>query len=295
MNARNHRLIPGRLHDLGDGVVVRRMLPSMQQRTVGPFVFLDHIGPFEMTPSHGIDVRPHPHIGLSTMTYLFDGALGHRDSLGYVQDILPGEVNWMTAGRGIVHSERTPELQRRQGHRMHGLQFWVGLPANAAEMEPCFSHCGVGELPQWSLESDSGHCRLIAGDLSGFRSPVPVHSRLFCLDVNLVSGAGLRVPNEHAERAIQLVEGEAQVGGVELNRESLLVLEADSDVQVVARSNSRLVVFGGDPLDGPRFVWWNFVATTKERIEQAAQDWEQGKFATVPGESEFIPVPPRKP
>lgn len=291
----NHRMIKGQLHDLGDGVIVRRMLPSMQQRAVGPFVFLDHIGPFEMAPSKGIDVRPHPHIGLSTMTYLFDGALGHRDSLGYVQDILPGEVNWMTAGSGIVHSERTPDAQRRHGHRMHGLQFWVGLPADLAEMAPGFSHCGARELPHWSLESGSGHCRLIAGDLVGRQSPVPVHSRLFCLDVNLVSGASFHVPNEHAERAIQLVEGEAQADGVELNCETLLVLEAKSDVHVTARSNSRLVVFGGDPLDGPRFVWWNFVATTRERIEQAAQDWEQGKFATVPGETEFIPVPPRKP
>ena len=292
MNEQRHLAIKPQLHDLGDGFVVRRMLPSMQRRTVGPFVFFDHIGPVEMAPGRGVDVRPHPHIGLSTMTYLFEGVFRHRDSTGVVQDIRPGEVNWMTAGRGIAHSERTPETERRQGHVMHGVQFWVGLPQADAEVEPSFTHVDADALPAWNDAAGHVRLRLVAGDASGRRSPVPVHSRLFCLDVELDAGAEYVFAAEHAERAIQVVAGAIDVDGAALPTHGMLVLD-DGAVRLRATEPARLVLFGGDALDGARFVWWNFVSATRERIEQAKLDWAQGRFAGVPGETEFIPLPER--
>ena len=288
-----HQRIEAKLHDLGDGFVVRRMLPSAQRRTVGPFVFFDHIGPVDLAPGRGVDVRPHPHIGLSTMTYLFEGVFTHRDSLGVVQDIRPGAVNWMTAGRGVVHSERTPEHERSDGHRMHGVQFWVGLPKDDAEVEPSFAHHPVEDLPAWSSEDGGVHCRLVAGEAFGHQSPVPVYSRLFCVDVNLRDGAELQIPTEHSERAIQVVDGEIELDGVVLAMHQMLVLKPDAPACVRARGQARLILFGGDPLDGPRAIWWNFVATTRERIDQAGEDWKAGRFAQVPGETEFIPLPER--
>ncbi|HOX72249.1 MAG TPA: pirin family protein [Dokdonella sp.] len=286
-----HVLIDAKLHDLGDGFVVRRMLPSMQRRTVGPFVFFDHIGPVELAPGHGVDVRPHPHIGLSTMTYLFDGVFTHRDSLGAVQDIRPGAVNWMTAGRGVVHSERTPEPERSEGHRVHGVQFWVGLPKDDAEIEPAFTHHPVEDLPEWTDEAGDAHCRLVAGEAFGHSSPVPVYSRLFCVDLNLRSGASFLIPDEHLERAIQVVGGEVEVDGHVLPMHGMLVLKGGVPVRVRASGQARLILFGGDPLDGPRFIKWNFVAATRERIDQASEDWREGRFDKVPGEIEFIPLP----
>lgn len=287
-----HRAITPQLHDLGDGFVVRRMLPSMAVRTVGPFVFFDHIGPVVLEPGRGVDVRPHPHIGLSTMTYLFDGVFTHRDSTGIVQDIRPGAVNWMTAGRGVAHSERTPAIERAQGHRMHGVQFWVGLPQADAEVEPSFTHVAAGDLPAWSEQGGALRLRLVAGEALGRRSPVPVHSRLFCLDIDLDAGARFTLPAEHAERAIQVVVGAIDVDGKALSMHDMLVL-GRGDVHLHAATSSRLVVFGGDALDGSRLVWWNFVAATRERIEQAKRDWKEGRFAQVPGETEFIPLPER--
>ena len=293
MSSPAHLLIEPRRHDLGDGFVVGRMLPSAKRRTVGPFVFLDHIGPVDLAPGRAVDVRPHPHIGLSTMTYLFEGVFTHRDNLGVVQDIRPGAVNWMTAGRGVVHSERTPEPERSVGHRVHGVQFWVGLPSDKAEIEASFSHHPAEDLPQWSSADDQVRFRLVAGEACGRHSPVPVHSRLFCLDVQLEQDATFVIPFEHPERAIQVVKGEIAVDGQALPVETLLVLAPGSEVAVRASSSARVIVLGGEPLDGPRFVWWNFVATTRERIDQASADWKAGRFAEVPGETEYIPLPER--
>ncbi len=292
MNESLHRAIKPQLHDLGDGFVVRRMLPSMPVRAVGPFVFFDHIGPVELEPGHGVDVRPHPHIGLSTMTYLFEGVFTHRDSTGVVQDIRPGAVNWMTAGRGVAHSERTPAPERASGHRMHGVQFWVGLPRADAEVEPSFTHVAADGLPAWTEQDRSVRLRLVAGEAFGRRSPVPVHSRLFCLDIECDAGAQFILPAEHAERAVQVVAGSVEVDGQALPVHGMLAL-GDGDVRLHAVAPSRLVVFGGDALDGPRLVWWNFVADSRERIEQAKRDWKDGRFAQVPGETEFIPLPER--
>ncbi len=293
MDNANVKLIPPREHDLGDGFVVRRMVPSMQARTIGPFVFFDHIGPVEMAPGRGVDVRPHPHIGLSTMTYLLEGVFTHRDSTGVVQDIRPGEVNWMTAGRGVAHSERTPAIERAQGHRMHGAQFWVGLPQADAEVAPSFSHHDVDDLPEWATDDGGVRLRLVAGEAFGHRSPVPVYSRLFCLDMRLDDGAVFELPAEHAERAIQVMEGTLEVDGLEIPMHRLAVIAPGAEVRIVARDAARAIVFGGDPLDGERFVWWNFVAASRERIAQAKDDWANGRFDAVPGETEFIPLPER--
>ncbi|WP_440222409.1 pirin family protein [Dokdonella sp. MW10] len=293
METSNVKLIPPREHDLGDGFVVRRMVPSMQARTIGPFVFFDHIGPVEMAPGRGVDVRPHPHIGLSTMTYLLEGVFTHRDSTGVVQDIRPGEVNWMTAGRGVAHSERTPAIERAQGHRMHGAQFWVGLPQADAEVAPSFSHHDVDDLPEWMTDDGGVRLRLVAGEAFGHRSPVPVYSRLFCLDVRLDDGAAFELPPEHAERAIQVMEGTLEVDGLEIPMHRLAVVASGATVRIVASGTARAIVFGGDPLDGERFVWWNFVAASRERIAQAKDDWANGRFDAVPGETEFIPLPER--
>ena len=293
MTDSTHLLIEGKLHDLGDGFIVRRMLPSARQRMVGPFVFFDHIGPGDLAPGRGVDVRPHPHIGLSTMTYLFDGVFMHRDSLGVVQAIRPGAVNWMTAGRGVVHSERTPEPERSSGHRMHGIQFWVGLPQADAEIEPSFSHHPLEALPEWSSEDGRVQGRLVAGAAFGLQSPVPVHSRLFCIDTNLAADAELQVPVDYPERAIQVVDGEIEVDGAVFSMHQMCVLQAGGPARIRARGPARIVVFGGDPLDGPRFIWWNFVASSRERIDRAGEDWKRGRFEEVPGETEFIPLPER--
>ncbi|HMM66260.1 MAG TPA: pirin family protein [Dokdonella sp.] len=293
MESNPHRLIEPKLHDLGDGFVVRRMLPAAKQRSVGPFVFFDHIGPVELAPGRAVDVRPHPHIGLSTMTYLFEGVFTHRDSLGVVQDIRPGAVNWMTAGRGVVHSERTPEPERSAGHRVHGVQFWVGLPGRDAETEPSFSHHAADDLPQWTTPDGQAQCRLVAGEAFGRKSPVPVYSRLFCLDVKLGPGARFEIPAEHPERAVQVVEGDIEIDGESFSAHAMLVLAAGTVATLEARGPARVIVLGGEPLDGARFVWWNFVSATRERIEQAKQDWKAGRFAAVLGETEFIPLPER--
>lgn len=289
MTAVAHLSIKPHLHDLGDGFIVRRMLPAMLKRTVGPFVFFDHIGPVDMRPGVGVDVRPHPHIGLSTMTYLFEGVFTHRDSLGVVQDIRPGAVNWMTAGRGVAHSERTPDAERAAGHRMHGVQFWVGLPQADSEVAPAFTHVAAEKLPQWS--ENGANFRLVAGAAFGRQSDVPIYSRMFCLDISLSAASEFVISTEHVERALQVVDGEVEVDGQILPMHGMLILTEGAEVRVRATHNARVVLFGGDPLDGPRFIWWNFVAADKERIERAKEDWKNGRFAAVPNESEFIPLP----
>ena len=281
-------LVAARRRDLG-GFEVRRILPWGGGGMVGPFVFLDHMGPVAFPGGHGIDVRPHPHIGLATVTYLFDGEIVHRDSLGAVQTIRPGDVNWMTAGRGIVHSERTAPALRAQGHRLHGLQSWVALPRDREESEPWFRHYPASRLPV--LARDGVALRVIAGTAFGLASPVEVFSALFYVDLTLRAGAGIDFVPEHAERAAYVVEGEVEMAGEKVGTGTIAILEAGQSVHVGARGDSRLALLGGAPLDGGRHIWWNFVSSSKARIEQAKRDWTQGNFAPVPGEAEFIPLP----
>jgi redox-sensitive bicupin YhaK (pirin superfamily) len=282
-------LIEPRLHDLGDGFFVRRLLPFRLRRHVGPFVFFDHIGPADIAPGHGLDVRPHPHIGLATVTYLYEGALGHRDSLGCEQVIRPGDVNWMTAGRGIVHSERTPAVERAAGHRMHGIQTWVALPQTHEEVEPEFLHHDAATLPQ--AEHDGVRLRVIAGRAFGMESPVRVYTPTLYVDVQLAAGSELVLPPEHEERAIYVVDGRVRIDGEVVPVERMLVCAPDGDVRIAADSTARVLLCGGAALDGERFLWWNFVSSSRERIERAKADWLAQRFGQVPGENEFIPLP----
>jgi redox-sensitive bicupin YhaK (pirin superfamily) len=282
-------LIEPRLHDLGDGFVVRRLLPFRLRRHVGPFVFFDHMGPVDFAPGRGVDVRPHPHIGLATVTYLFDGALTHRDSLGFAQVIRPGDVNWMTAGRGIVHSERTPAPERAAGHRLHGIQTWIALPLDHEEADPGFFHHAAASLPQ--SERDGVRLRVLAGHAFGMQSPVRVYAPTLYVDARLAAGATLRIPPEHAERAVYVIAGEVRIDGVEIAPERMLVLAGAGDVSVVASSDAHVLLCGGAPLDGERVLWWNFVASDKARIESAKSAWRVQRMGQVPGETEFIPLP----
>ena len=280
-----------RQSDLGGGFVVRRALPAAQRRTVGPYVFFDQMGPVVLEAGRGLDVRPHPHIGLATVTYLYEGAIVHRDSAGNVQSIRPGEVNWMTAGRGIAHSERTgPEL-RRSGSPLAGIQVWVALPKAFEEAEPAFAHHAAGELP--ALGDTGVRVRLIVGTLAGARSPVQVFSEMFQADVELDDGASFHVPPEHEERAAYVVAGRVSAGDSgAFDAGQLLVFGTGREVVLTAADGpARLMLFGGEPLDAPRHLWWNFVSSSKDRIEQAKADWQAGRFAAVPGETEFIPLP----
>ena len=280
-----------RVHDLGDGFQVRRALPSPLRRSVGPFVFFDHMGPVVLAPGKGLDVRPHPHIGLATVTYLFEGEILHRDSLGNVQPIRPGEVNWMTAGRGVVHSERTPPALRAPGSRLSGLQVWVGLPRAEEEVDPSFSH--HASLPV--LEDNGTTVRLILGDLLGMSSPVATLWPMFYADISLTPGRRLALPSDPDERALYVVEGTVEAGGRALSCGEMLAFEAGAEAIATSAKGARFVVFGGAPLDGPRHVWWNFVSSREERIRAAAEDWKAGRFGQVPGETEFIPLPDREP
>lgn len=282
-----HILSP-RLHDLG-GFTVRRLLPHAGQRSVGPFVFFDHIGPAVLEGEQPITVRPHPHIGLATVTYLWEGAMMHRDSLGSVQEIQPGDVNWMTAGSGIVHSERTPERLRNVSHSFHGLQTWVALPHEHEETAPAFAHHPKATLPTVSLPGVE--LAVVAGHAFGRQSPVAVLSGTLYVSIDLEAGAALVIPAEHAERALYPVSGELQLEGEPLPLNALAVLDPGSEPVLRATSAARVMLLGGEPLDGPRLVWWNFVSSSRERIERAKADWESGRFAGVPGETEFIPLP----
>ena len=286
--------IIGKRHDLGDGFVVTRVLPQAARRSIGPFVFFDYFGPVDFQPGKGVDVRPHPHIGLATVTYLFEGAQMHRDTLGSVMEIKPGEVNWMTAGRGIAHSERTgPELRAR-GHRLHGIQTWVGLPQKDQEAEPGFQHFAAHELPERTEKGVT--LRMITGEAFGLASPVKVFSPIFYAEARFEPG-GFIVTPDHEERAIFIVEGELQIRsdthGVEAHGEgAMLFLEKDEAVTLFSNGPARVMFLGGAPLDGPRHIWWNFVSSSRERIEQAKADWRAGRFGTIPGDDqEFIPLP----
>lgn len=281
--------IEARPRDLG-GFEVGRVLPARQRHMVGPFIFLDHIGPTRFEPGHGIDVRPHPHIGLATVTYLLEGAFMHRDSLGTAQLIEPGAVNWMTAGRGIVHSERTPPEHRARGSRFHGLQSWVALPREQEEVEPSFQHCPRNDLPE--IDQNGVTMRLIAGSAFGETSPIKTLSPMFYLDVTLRAGSRFTLPAEYEDRALYPVDKAVSANGVTCAVQSLAVLNSGAEVEITASDETRLMVLGGQPLEGERFIWWNLVSSSKERIETAKQDWAAGRFPKVPGdEEEFIPLP----
>ncbi|WP_223758719.1 pirin family protein [Myxococcus sp. RHSTA-1-4] len=284
-------VIVPRTRDLGDGFEVRRALPSMRRRMVGPFIFFDQMGPAVFRSGHGLDVRPHPHIGLATVTYLFEGEILHRDSLGTVQPIRPGAVNWMVAGRGIAHSERTPQEARTTGGRLFGIQIWVAVPKQHEETAPSFAHTPAEALPV--LEDGGSRVRLIAGSLYGARSPVSTLSELFYADAVLAAGARLPVSPGHEERAAYVAEGAVELGGETYTAGQLLVLRPGADVVLAgtAPAGARVLLFGGEPMDGPRHIWWNFVSSSRERIEQAKADWTAGRIGPVPGETEFIPLP----
>lgn len=282
------QLIVPRTSDIG-GLEVRRALPSARRRMVGPFVFLDEMGPAEFRAGQGLDVRPHPHIGLATVTYLFEGEIYHRDSLGTAQAIRPGAVNWMSAGRGIAHSERTAEDHRRGGEPLHGLQCWVALPAADEESAPAFMHHDAAALPVDEAEGKS--VRVVAGTLFGRTSPLKTASDTLFADVVLEAGARLPLDDAAEERAIYLVSGEVDVAGDRFAPGQLLVFRPGDRITVTALTAARLAILGGAAMDGPRYIWWNFVSSRKDRIETAKADWKANRFDPVPGESEFIPLP----
>lgn len=288
------RIIEGRRRDLGDGFVVTRILPAPFRRTVGPFIFLDHFGPVDYAPGAGFDVRPHPHINLATVTYLFEGEIMHRDSLGFAQPIHPGAVNWMTAGRGIAHSERSSDAMRRTGQTLHGVQAWVALPAGAEEVEPSFHHHPADSLP--SITADGARRTLIAGTAFHATSPVRTYSPMFYIDVDAEPGATVYLPHEHEERAFYIATGAVEFGGERYEAGRMLIVEPGTEAVWRAAEVSRVMMLGGAPI-GERHLWWNFVSSRPERIEQAKRDWAEGRFDKVPGETDFIPLPeePRPP
>jgi redox-sensitive bicupin YhaK (pirin superfamily) len=282
-------MIVPRSVDLG-GFAVRRALPHARRRLVGPFIFFDHFGPAEFRSGDGIDVRPHPHIGLSTVTYLFDGEIVHRDSLGTAEAIRPGEVNLMTAGRGIVHSERTAPERRTGGERLHGLQCWLAMPATDEESAPSFAHRDQAELPL--VAGDGKSVRIILGSLFGERSPVPTLSDTIFADAALEPSANLPIDAATEERALYIVSGEIDIAGDRFAAGQLLVFRPGDSLAVTAATSARVVLVGGAAMDGPRHIWWNFVSSRKERIEQAKADWQHRRFDRVPSdEIEFIPLP----
>jgi redox-sensitive bicupin YhaK (pirin superfamily) len=288
VNALPTVIIP-RVRDIGD-FEVRRALPSIERQMIGPFIFFDQFGPIIMKSGEGQDVRPHPHIGLSTVTWLMDGSMFHRDSLGSQQAITPGELNWMTAGKGIVHSERTPEADRAFDRTVYGIQSWVALPKTHEETTPGFEHVGSSSLPV--LRDHGREVRVIAGSIYGAASPVKTHSELFYAEVKLTQGAKLPLPMNHEERAIYVLEGSVEISGQTHIANQLLVFRTGDAIAITALSNTRFMMLGGEPMDGPRHIWWNFVSSSKERIEMAKEEWRRGRFDIVPGdEKEFIPLP----
>lgn len=285
-------VLPAREADLM-GTPIRRALPRRQRRAVGPFVFLDHMGPRELAAGEGLDVPPHPHIGLATLTYLFEGALLHRDSLGSVQEIHPGEVNWMSAGRGIAHSECTPDALRANGGRVHGLQLWAALPREHEEDEPSFQHLGRETLPELALpcpDGNSARLVLVAGSAYGERAPLDVPSPLALVHVEAPTGTALSLPDEHPERAVYVVSGRLRADGTEHGPGTLLTFRP-GEAGVEALERSTFAILTGDPLDGERHMSWNFVSSDPDRIRRAERAWKAGEFAPVPGEDERVPLP----
>ena len=281
------QIIP-RTSDIGN-LTVRRALPSREKRSVGSFVFWDQFGPGELIQDVGLDVRPHPHIGLSTFSYLFAGTMQHRDSLGNDIVIGPGAVNLMTAGSGIVHSERSDPDSRANLSEMFGIQSWLALPRSWEETAPSFDHYGESRLPQFSENGVEG--RVLLGDWFGLESPVSFPGDSMYVDLRMSENSAAQFPKGQEERAIFSAQGAIEIDGILYPESELLVLAPGRDVRVVAPHGARVLLFGGEPLDGPRHLWWNFVSSSKERIEQAKIDWLGGRFAQVPGDDEFIPLP----
>lgn len=282
-------VISPRKKDLG-GFEVRRVLPFTKRRMVGPFIFFDHMGPAEFPPGKGIDVRAHPHIGLATVTFLFDGEIHHRDSLGFHQPISPGDVNWMTAGRGIVHSERTGPETRAAGHTLHGIQTWIALPKSDEETEPAFHHYPQDTLPV--VEQDGGSFLLIAGTAYGQESPVKTFSPMFYLGGSLEAGANFPMTDDHEERSVYVVDGAVTVNGTVLEEGQMAVLTPGASVSVTSDTGARVMLSGGARMDGDRLIWWNFVASSQDLIDRGKQEWKDGAFPKVTGDDkEFIPLP----
>jgi redox-sensitive bicupin YhaK (pirin superfamily) len=282
------QVVDSRERDLG-GFVVRRVLPFDGGRMVGPFIFFDHLGPAQFAPGSGIDVRPHPHIALATVTYLFAGSLEHRDSLGTVREIRPGDVNWMSAGHGIVHSERTPPQARVSGEHVHGIQSWVALPDGQEDGAPTFVHYPAAALPRRVTEGVV--LTVIAGDAFGLRSPVVTLWPTLYVHVQLQRGASLEVPPDHGERAVYVAQGELAIGEIPVTAGQLAVLEPGKISLLRATGDTRTMLLGGERFPTPRYIWWNFVASSHERIERAKERWQRQQFPAVPGETEFIPLP----
>ncbi len=281
-------IIP-RTGDIGN-FEVKRALPFKNKRMVGPFIFWDQMGPGEFLTGQGVDVRPHPHIGLSTVTYLFDGTMDHKDSLGNNMRIVPGDVNLMTAGSGIVHSERTGADVRKGPSRLYGIQSWIAQPKEHENGPPAFDHTGKEDLPTFEAEGARG--RVILGNFQGVKSPVKTQWDTLYVDIHLSGGSTVNIPKTTEERALYVVQGDIEIGGMTYPPEQMLVLRPGDEVTIKALSNVRLMLLGGATMDGPRLIWWNFVASSKERLEQAREDWQEGRFAKVPGdEEEFIPLP----
>lgn len=282
-------IIDTRPRDIG-GFKVGRLLPAAARRMVGPFIFFDHMGPADLAPGTGMDVLPHPHIGLATVTYLFEGEIIHRDSLGSLQPVRPGDINWMTAGRGIVHSERTGAEMRRTGSKVDGLQLWVALPIADEETAPQFHHHPAGTLPTFVREG--ARIRVLAGTAYGETSPVGTFSPLFYVDIAMRAECSVSLPREHEERAAYVVKGSVRCGGERALPGRMLVFTPGLEVALRAESDSRIVLVGGAPLDGKRYIEWNFVSSSKERLAQARRDWKEQRFPRVPGdEDEFVPFP----
>ncbi|WP_341679128.1 pirin family protein [Niveibacterium sp. SC-1] len=277
--------------DLGGGFIVRRLLPAMARQAVGPFLFFDHFGPVEVVPEDNHDVRPHPHIGLATVTYLFSGAIMHRDSAGHEQRIEPGAINWMSAGRGIVHSERRPADLAASRYTNHGLQLWTALPQAHEEDAPSFTHTPADAIPEFARPG--AQVRVLIGEAFGQRSPVAAYANTLYLDIQLQGGERFELPALAREMAVYPVDGEIRIDGEVVGDHTLALLEPGKTASLEADTPRRLVVIGGDPLDAPRFIWWNFVSSRKARIQQAAQDWQAQVMGQVAGETEFIPLPER--
>jgi redox-sensitive bicupin YhaK (pirin superfamily) len=279
------------LRDVGS-LTVRRVLPALAARLIGPFIFFDHMGPATLEPGVGLDVRPHPHIGLATVTYLFEGAIMHRDSIGSEQKIVPGDVNWMTAGRGIVHSERTPSEDRASGLTMHGIQTWVALPLDHEDTEPSFEHHAAATLPE--IERNGVTLRVIAGTAFGQSAPVTTFSGTLYVAAHFTPGSAFALEPEHEERGVYLVQGDLEIDGTPLEVGTMAVLALDETVTLASSNGATVMVLGGEKLDGERFIEWNFVASSRAKIEQAKLAWTNQEMGQVPGETEWIPLPERK-
>jgi redox-sensitive bicupin YhaK (pirin superfamily) len=281
-------VIVPRVRDLG-GFAVRRALPHGKRQMVGPFIFFDHFGPVQFVAGQGMDVRPHPHIGLATVTYLFDGVILHRDSEGHIQEIVPGAMNLMTAGRGIAHSERTPPTARQTGQKLLGLQSWIALPKDKEEVMPSFQHFDADSLPL--ITENGSRARVIAGKAFGKSAEAGTHSDWFYAEVQLAAGSSAPLDPDYEERAVYLVEGDIEVAGDRFSAPCLLIFRLGDRITLRAATPARMMLLGGTAMEGPRYIWWNFVSSSNERIEQAKEDWKRGRFAAVPDETEFIPLP----